>query len=282
MNIYIIIPAHNEEAFIAKTLDSLLNQSLKAKKILVVDDSSTDGTPQILEHYATLYDAISFVTKPSANAHEPGSKVIKAFKYGQQHIDDNYDIICKYDADLIFPSNYLEILVSTFQQSPSRGMVGGFCYIEKNGSWVLENLTNRDHIRGALKAYSKACFKKIDGLKSAMGWDTVDEILAKYHGFEVVTIERLHVKHLKPTGNNYAKKAGLKQGEAFYRMRYGLMLTQIASAKLALKKGSFKYYLDSIHGYLEAKKNRAPFLLTNDEGQYLRKLRKQGILNKLF
>ena len=42
-----------------------------------------------------------------------------------------------------------------FQSDDKIGMVGGFCYIEKNGNWVLENLTDKDHIRGALKAYRK-------------------------------------------------------------------------------------------------------------------------------
>jgi glycosyltransferase involved in cell wall biosynthesis len=282
MKIYIVIPAHNEAKHIAKTLDSLLNQSYKATKILVVDDSSTDETPALLRSYSESNEAISCITKPSAGGHKPGSKVIEAFNFGLQQLDDSYDIICKYDADLIFPSNYLEDVVSTFQESTKIGMAGGFCYVEKNREWVLENLTNKDHIRGALKAYTKACFVKIGGLKSAMGWDTIDEIIAKYHGFQIATLENLHVQHLKPTGNRYAKKAGLKQGEAFYRMRYGSVLTQIAAIKLAFKKQTITYYFDCISGYSRAKKNKAPFLLSEEEGEFLRTLRKEGIRKKFL
>jgi glycosyltransferase involved in cell wall biosynthesis len=282
MKIYIIIPAHNEAKYISKTLDSLLNQSFKATKILVVDDSSTDDTLAVLKSYSESNEAISCITKPSVGGHNPGSKVIEAFNFGLQQLDDSYDIICKYDADLIFPSNYLEAVVGTFQESSKIGMAGGFCYIEKNGEWTLENLTNKDHIRGALKAYTKSCFSKIGGLKSAMGWDTVDEIIAQYHGFQIVTLENLHVQHLKPTGNKYAKKAGLKQGEAFYRMRYGSFLTQVAALKLAFKKHSIYYYFECISGYKLAKKNKAPFLLSQEEGEFLRTLRKKGIRKKLF
>lgn len=282
MKIYIIIPAHNEAKHIAKTLDSLLSQSLNATKILVVDDSSTDETPHILKKYSEMYEAVSFFTKSSVAGHKPGSKVVDAFNYGLQQLDANYDIICKYDADLIFPSNYLESIVGTFQQSSKTGMVGGFCYIEKSGEWVLENLTNKDHIRGALKAYSKDCFHKIGGLKSAMGWDTVDEILTKFNNLDIVTIENLKVKHLKPTGNSYVRKAGLKQGEAFYRMRYGKILTQIAAAKLAFKKKDFTYFFDCLNGYKLAKKNKVPFLLSEEEGEFLRTLRKDGIRKKIF
>jgi hypothetical protein len=49
----------------------------------------------------------------------------------------------------------------------------------KNGDWVLENLTDEDHIRGALKHIRNA-FQQIGGLKAQMGWDTVDELLCKF------------------------------------------------------------------------------------------------------
>lgn len=282
MTIYIIIPAYNEAEHIAKTLDSLLDQSLRATKILIVDDSSTDDTSEILKKYSTNNESVSFITKSSKTGHEPGSKVIDAFNFGLDTLDKNYDIICKYDADLIFPKDYLESIAGTFQKSKKIGIVGGFCYIEKDNKWVLENLTNKDHIRGALKAYSKECFKNIGGLKSAMGWDTIDEILTKFNNYDIVTLENLKVKHLKPTGNRYLNKAGIIQGEAFYRMRYGKSLTQIAAAKLALKKKNFNYYFNCMMGFKRAKKNKAPFLLTKEEGQFLRNLRKEGIRKKIF
>ena len=82
-------------------------------------------------------------------------------------------------------------------------MASGFCYIEKSNNWILENLTRRDHIRGGLKAYRKDCFTEIGKLKSSMGWDTVDELLAKYYKWDILTDDSLHVKHLKPTGINF-------------------------------------------------------------------------------
>ena len=68
-----------------------------------------------------------------------------------------------------------------FQSDDTIGMAGGFAYINKNDNWILENLTDKDHIRGAFKAYRKATFIQIGGLKSAMGWDTVDELLCKFY-----------------------------------------------------------------------------------------------------
>ncbi|WP_103071042.1 glycosyltransferase [Aquimarina sediminis] len=281
MKIYIIIPAHNEEGFITKTLDSLVSQTFLPEKIVVVNDNSTDKTRVITNDYINRYDFISLVDTSSSSEHMPGSKVINAFYQGLKTLDTNYDIICKFDADLIFPSNYLEKIVHHFNANDQTGMVGGFCYIEKGGSWVLENLTNKDHIRGALKSYKKACFEDIKGLKPAMGWDTIDELLAQYHHWDIKTDTSLHVKHLKPTGNTYNPKAKYKQGEAFYRMRYGFGITLIASIKLALLKKKPILISDYLLGYLKAKKSKQPYLVTKDEGIFIRKLRWNKIIKKI-
>lgn len=246
MNYYIIIPAHNEEKFISLTLQSLVEQTVLPSKIVVVNDNSTDKTTEIVLAFAEKYSFISLVNKKSDAIHLPGSKVIQAFHEGEKHIDDTYDIIVKVDADLIFPPNYFETIIKHFKSDERIGMVGGFCYIEKNGDWILENLTDKDHIRGALKAYRKATYKEIGGLKPAMGWDTVDELLCKFYNWKVKTDESLHVKHLKPTGANYNKASRYKQGEAFYSLGYGFFITAIASLKLAMRKGK-PYLLSLIH-----------------------------------
>jgi glycosyltransferase involved in cell wall biosynthesis len=254
MNFYIIIPAHNEADCIGQTLNSLVNQTLKPKQIVVVNDNSTDTTQQLVEFLLKKHPSIRLIHSKSSNKHLPGSKIINAFYKGYETLDDNYDIICKFDADLIFPNNYLETLASHFSKNKTLGLASGFWYIKKNGNWALENLTRKDHIRGALKAYRKACFLEIGKLKPSMGWDTVDELLAKYYGWEILTDERLQVKHLKPTGISYNKASKYLQGEAMYKMRYGFFITLISALKLAYKKKRFSLFKDYMVGYFKAKK----------------------------
>lgn len=280
MNFYIIIPAHNEEACIGLNLNSLVNQTVLPKELIVVNDNSTDKTQDIIEAYAEKYSWISLINSKSSNEHLPGSKIIKAFYKGFKTLDENYDVICKFDADLIFPNNYLEQLAFHFNNNYKLGMVSGFCYIEKNSDWILENLTRKDHIRGALKAYRKECFLQIGKLKSSMGWDTVDELLAKYYGWHLLTDESLHVKHLKPTGISYNIASKYLQGEAMYKMRYGFIITFISALKLAYKKGSISLFKDYLSGYFKAKKGNIDFLVSKEEGEFIRKLRWKGILNK--
>jgi len=259
-----------------------VKQTMLPKKIIVVNDNSTDSTCDMVTSYTKKYDFIDLISTNSSKDHMPGSKVINAFYQGFKAIDTNYDIICKFDADLIFPSNYLEKIILEFKKNSKTGMVGGFCYIQEGNDWNLENLTNKDHIRGALKAYRKECFKDIGGLKPAMGWDTVDELLAQFHNWHIVTDESLHVKHLKPTGHIYNPKAKYKQGEAFYSMRYGIVITLIASIKLALRKKNPALILDYLRGYLKGKRSNKKHLVSVEEGKFIRQLRWKKIRKKLF
>lgn len=282
MRYYIIIPAYNEEAFMAITLQSLVEQTVLPSKVIVVNDNSTDRTPEIVTEFSQKYPFISLVNKVSSAIHLPGSKVIQAFHEGEKAIDDKYDIIAKVDADLIFPKNYFETIINHFKSDSTIGMAGGFCYIEKNGDWILENLTDKDHIRGALKAYRKEAFKQIGGLKPQMGWDTVDELLCKFYGWKVVTNESLHVKHLKPTGASYNKTARYKQGEAFYTLGYGFTITAIASLKLALRKGKPQLFLDYLNGFWKAKRENKNMLVTPEQAKFVKNYRLQKMKQKLF
>jgi glycosyltransferase involved in cell wall biosynthesis len=282
MKIYIIIPAHNEEAHIAATLQSLVDQTFLPKKIVVVNDNSSDGTQNIIDSFSEKHTFISSIKTNSEDYHAPGSKVISAVKEGLKTLDNDYDVICKFDSDLIFPTNYLETINTIFINNSNCGLAGGYCYIKKNDQWVLENLTNKDHIRGALKAYRKECFNQIGGFKNTIGWDTVDELLAQYHGWKICADESLIVKHLKPTGKVYSKEAKHKQGEAFYRMRYGYLLTLIAILKLSYKKKSLTFFFDSMKGYKKARREWTPFIVSEKEGVFIRDLRWKNIRKKLF
>ncbi|HEY0091419.1 MAG TPA: glycosyltransferase family 2 protein [Flavobacterium sp.] len=281
MKYYIIIPAHNEEAFIGLTLQSVISQTVQPKRVIVVDDNSTDKTSEIVNTFAAKNPFITLIKTTSEAIHLPGSKVILAFNKGLDVLDNNYDVIVKLDADLILPENYFETVMDIFAKDPTVGMAGGFAYIERNEEWILENLTDKDHIRGAFKAYRKKCFKDIGGLKPAMGWDTVDELLAKYHGWKVVTDASLTVKHLKPTGANYNKAARYKQGEAFYSLGYGFWITAIASAKLSMMKRRPLLFLDYVFGYFKASSAGKPKLVTPEEAKFIRKYRLSRMTKKL-
>ena len=106
-----------------------------------------------------------------------------------------------------------------------------------------------------------------------MGWDTIDELLALYYGWEFKTDDSLHVKHLKPTGANYNKGAKHLQGTALYKMRYGITLAFLSALKLAYKKQRISLFWDYMTGYIKASRQTEPFLITEDQGIFVRTYR---------
>jgi len=282
MNIYIVIPAHNEENTIGLTLDSLINQTVKPNKIVVVNDNSTDGTDRVISNYSNKYEYIHKVDTISSANHIPGRKVINAFNKGLETLDSEYDIICKFDADVIFPEHYLETVIALFNSDKTVGVAGGLPYIEKNGQWIFESIASKDHVRGPVKAYRKACFEAIGGLRSSIGWDSVDVLLAQYFGWTIKTDHSLHVKHLKPTGTDYQRNAKYLQGEALYKMRFGVLLTIIASLKGAIKRKNTTFFFNSLIGYFKGSNKNLEFLVTREQGKFIRNLRWKNIRKKLL
>ena len=280
MKIYIVIAAHNEEENIGKTLGSLVNQQLKPTRLVVVNDNSTDRTAEIIDDFVQQHSWIKLVHKKSGEEHLPGAKIIEAFYRGYRELDEDYDIICKYDADMVFEANYLLRISQHFRENKRLGMAAGQCYIQKGDQWILENLNKEDHIRGSLKAYRKACFIEIGKISKSIGWDTLDELMAQYHGWDLKVDPSLKVKHLKPTGFNYSPKAARLQGVATYRMRLGLILTLIIGLKRAWVKQEVKIFFSYIKGFVEAKRKGTPFIVDPKQGKFLRNFRWKGIFQR--
>ena len=115
-----------------------------------------------------------------------------------------------------------------------------------------------------------------------MGWDTVDELLCKYYNWKVITDASLQIKHLKPTGANYNKTARYKQGEAFYTLGYGFLITAIASAKLSFMKKKPLLFLDYIKGFFKAKSAGTALMVTKDQAEFIKKYRLKKMKEKLF
>ncbi|SNZ01537.1 glycosyltransferase family 2 protein [Flagellimonas pacifica] len=280
MRISIIIPAHNEADFLKECLDSFVSQTHIPNEVIIVDDNSSDATFKIATDYAKNFGWIKVVQRKSIDEHVPGKKVVDTFNFGLKYASD-HNLIGKFDADIILPPNYFESVLNHFQSNWKLGMCSGLLYIKKGENWVYEHIADKNHIRGPIKLYHKACFDKIGGLLSGVGWDTVDVLLAKYHNFEALTDTSLQVKHLRPTGHGYSTKKYQSKGEALYKMRYGIILTKIAALKMAWQAKSPRLYIQIIIGYLKASINQCPRFVTSKEGAFIRKYRWQGIAQKL-
>ena len=273
MKYVVVIPAHNEAAFLPGLLASLFAQTVLPAEVVMVNDHSTDETEQIMQAATKQYPNTHFIHKKSSAKHLPGAKVVDAFNAGLKEVKTPYDVLVKLDADLILPPHYFESVLKAFE-SPNTGIVGGFCYEQDaRGEWKLNHPMQQDHVRGAFKAYHSACFQAMGGLRSAMGWDTIDELLARFYGYEVKTLPELKVKHLRPVGSNYKEAAGRRQGEAFYRMRYGGLLSFLAALKSGWSKKSLAWSFAVLNGYFQSSLKQLPFLVDEAQGKFIRAYR---------
>lgn len=293
MKFLIIIPAHNEENNISFCLESLKKQNFQDFVCMIVNDGSTDRTSEIVNNFKNQ-DSRFRVLDLETSEHSPGAKVVRTFDKGLQALDwKDFDVVCKYDADIVFPTNYLEKIKQTFETNPKAGIVSGLVYIKnykqnpeiknlrnpnenwldfsnKNGEWVFENLSSKNHVRGPIKAYRKECFEDMNGLRTVLGWDNLDILLAKKHGWDVVTIKDLWVKHLRPTAYKYKSQKAEKLGQYFYNIGLSLPLAIISSAKSSFKNRSAKEFFITINSFLKQKERQN---LSTEEIKFIRNLR---------
>ena len=278
MKIYIVISAHNEEDNIGITLSSLVNQDLKPAQVVVVNDNSTDRTSEIVEGFAQQYSWIKQVYRKSSDEHIPGEKIIEAFYHGYAIMEEDYEIICKYDADLVFESNYLLKLSQHFKENNRLGMAAGQCYIKKGDQWAVENLNKEDHIRGSLKAYRKACFLEMGKIAKSIGWDTLDELMAQYHGWELKVDPTLKVK---PQTYGFQLQSGLLVTRGSYvSHEVGFDFDPDYWVKTDGSSGRQEFF--QLHQrFLDAKRESLPFIVNAKQGKFIRNYRWRGILQGL-
>ncbi|TVQ72336.1 MAG: glycosyltransferase [Balneolaceae bacterium] len=283
MRFGIVTPAHNEADTIPDYISSVIGQSILPVTLIIVNDNSTDNTGDIARQIAKKHDWITVIDRESLPVHRTGSKVVAAFLHGLSKTDySTWDIIVKMDADLVLPPDYFKGVTEEFARSESVGICGGICALRKGGKLVPEQLTDRFHVRGALKAYRKSCYARIGGVRPVYGWDTLDELLAAYYNWETVVLPDLVAEHRAPTGSDTSSTVLHKMtGEMFYRLGYGPVISLAASAKRYRMKPFLISALWSCLGYLLAALRKPEQYVTPAQRIFIRKLRYRRMREKI-
>lgn len=119
IKVSVVIPVYNIEKYLAKCLDSILNQTLKEIEIICVNDGSTDHSLQILKGYEQKYSSIIVIDKKNEGpgaARNAGIKLAKGeyigFVDGDDFIDKRmyealYAKAVQYEADVAVTNSYL-------------------------------------------------------------------------------------------------------------------------------------------------------------------------------
>ena len=161
---YVLIsPARNEAAYIKNTLDSLVQQTYKPLKWVIVNDGSNDNTAAIVEEYAARYDWIELVNRPPRKERHFAAKV-QAFNAGQERVKDlNYEVIGNLDSDVSLQPDHFEFLLTKFRDEPRLG-VAGTVFKEADGyNSETDSLEGQFYVSGQCQIFRRKCFEEIGG-----------------------------------------------------------------------------------------------------------------------
>lgn len=205
----LITPARNEQEYIEKTIESVIRQSLRPVRWVIVSDGSTDNTDQIVKCYLGRHAWIDLVRLPSERDRNFAAKV-GAFNAGLERLgDERYDIIGCLDADVTFGSEYFDYLVQQFAANRRLG-VAGTHYTEGEFHSYNDSYMNEKHVNGGCQLFRQECFKEIGGYvaNKAGGIDWIAVTTARMKGWETRSFSGEIFEHHRKIGTAQASVLG--------------------------------------------------------------------------
>ena len=196
----LITPARNEAAFVEKTIESMIHQTLLPVKWAIVDDGSTDQTAEIVKRYLGLYPWIEMVQMPQRRDRSFAAKV-QAFRAGYERIKDlQYEMIGNLDADISFDKDHFEFLARKFSEDSTLG-VAGTIFREEGYSSERDSFEGCKHVSGQCQLFRKQCWEDIGGYipHRAGGIDWMAVTTARMMGWKTESFRErsfFHYRHL--------------------------------------------------------------------------------------
>jgi poly-beta-1,6-N-acetyl-D-glucosamine synthase len=194
----LVTPARNEEAYIQKTIESVVSQTVLPLRWVIVSDGSTDRTDEIVRTFEKRHDWIELIRMPEHADRQFASKV-HAFNAGYERLQGlSYELIGSLDADLSFGPDYFEFLLGRFAADPRLG-VAGTPFVE-NGSHYDYRFANIEHVSGACQLFRRECFEEIGGYIAIKGGgiDWVAVTTARMKGWRTRTFTERACVHHRP------------------------------------------------------------------------------------
>jgi glycosyltransferase involved in cell wall biosynthesis len=197
----LITPARNEEAFIEKTIQSVVNQTVPPIRWVIVNDGSTDGTARIIGHYAALYDWIDVVSMPERRDRSFAAKV-HSFRAGHERVKAlDHQVVGNLDADISFDKDFFEFLLSRFSEDASLG-VAGTVFREEGYSSETDSFEGQHHVAGQCQLFRRECFEAIGGYvpHKAGGIDWIAVTTARMIGWKTRSFRERSFFHHRRLG----------------------------------------------------------------------------------
>ena len=186
---YVVIsPARNEVQFIGLTLESMVAQTVKPLRWVIVSDGSTDGTDELVLKYAATNPWIQLVRMPERTERNFAGKIF-AFRAGYEQVKDlKFDVIASLDADISFDPEYFSFLLGKLESDPAYGLVGTPFKDGPNDIYDYR-FVNVEHVSGACQVFRRECYEQIGGYVPVKGGgvDFVAVTTARMRGWKTRT-----------------------------------------------------------------------------------------------
>lgn len=280
----LISPVRNEETYLERIAGAVAAQTRPPDLWLVVNDGSTDRTPEILEQLTKQIDFLQVLDTAKLPKIGPVKDRLataaeaRAFNLGLGSVDwRSFTHIAKLDGDTELPPRYFELLLSRFEQDPTLGLAGGV-YADPDPNpasdgWKVMSIPPEHHVPGTLKCYSLACFEAIGGMQERLGWDTIDETYARMRGYRTRSYPDLVAHHHRPWGSADGTLRGrARHGECAYIAHFSLPWVTLRAAKVARSQPRGISGLAFLYGYLRSAIRRVPQV---DDPEFRRFVRRE-------
>src|SRR6266481_3652910 len=208
MRYVLITPARNEEAYIEKTLRSVVSQTVVPEQWVIVDDASTDSTAELVENYVREHPWIELVRR-TQRAERSFSRKVDAFNVGLQRLGScEFEVIGNLDADLSFDPEYLEFLMNKFAEDPKLG-VAGTPFVENGYDSARDSFEGENHVAGGCQLFRRECFQDVGGYvpNPAGGIDWIAVTTARMKGWKTRSFPEKRFHHYRTLGT--AGRSGL-------------------------------------------------------------------------
>jgi glycosyltransferase involved in cell wall biosynthesis len=219
----LITPARNEEAFLEQTITSVIKQTVRPLRWVIVNDGSTDRTEAIAASFAKQHPWIKVVNRPPHLERNFSGKVA-SFNAGFERVRDlDFDIVGSLDADLSFGADNFEFLLGKFEADPKLGIAG--TPFEEDGVTYDYKFSSVEHVSGACQFFRRECFEQIGGYQPLKegGIDVVAVLTARMKGWRTRTFPERVCTHHRPMGsaNDRSKfMANYRLGQRGYRLGF--------------------------------------------------------------
>jgi biofilm PGA synthesis N-glycosyltransferase PgaC len=178
-------------------------QTHRPLRWVIVDDGSTDRTPEILAVAVEKIPWLRVVRRPDRGFRSVGGGVVDAFYAGLEAVDVDYDFIAKLDVDLEFSPRYLERILEYFERDPQLAAASGKVY-RRDGEGLVEEFMIDDMVAGQFKLYRREAFERIGGFVREVMWDGIDFHRARMEGYKTASLPdpELRILHLRLMGSS--------------------------------------------------------------------------------